>query len=91
MVAATIGIVAVGSRWFRKRCPMCGKRAVVERAGVELDRAVAPPTAFWQFECAACHARFASGDGRTLIPKDAWDAGVRGSFSADARVVPKDP
>jgi hypothetical protein len=90
LALATVVVIAFASRLFRRRCPMCAQRAVVERSGILIDRVVNPPTMYWEMECLRCKARFASGDGRTLIPRDAWDAGVRGSFDATARVV-KEP
>jgi hypothetical protein len=90
LAIATVVIIAFASRLFRRRCPMCAQRAVVERSGILMDRVVSPPTAYWELECLRCGAQFASGDGRTLIPRAAWDAGVRGSFDATARVV-KEP
>jgi hypothetical protein len=66
---------------------MCGKRAVVFAEPPRLDRAAAKPTLVWKLRCKKCRADFGSSDGRTLIPIEAWDAGVRGSFDAGARVV----
>jgi transposase-like protein len=85
LLAATAAVMAAGSALFRKRCPMCAKRSVVEASNARLDRAAR--MLHWRFRCRKCSATFASSDGRTLIPTAAWDAGVRGSFDANARVI----
>ncbi|MBS1123158.1 MAG: hypothetical protein H6Q90_5386 [Deltaproteobacteria bacterium] len=59
--------LAVVPQLLRKRCPACARRAL----GFDGQSKV--------YECGKCRSVYLSANGRTLIPKADWDAGVRTS------------
>jgi len=78
LLVATLGALAGGlagiPRLFRKTCPQCGRRSVASHG---FDAQAARPRVFRVYECVRCRIVYASADGRTLIPRDQWEAGVR--------------
>jgi hypothetical protein len=94
MYTSMLGVIGIAAVLFgacftvippllRKRCPGCARRSVASHG---FDQGVVPPKWFRVYECVRCRIVYASADGRSLIPKTQWDAGVRDAV-ATASVV----
>ncbi len=84
MVVGTIGLLA-GGGWMlgrsRERCPACNAKGLKLTGGSKASARTSedPYSNGWSMEytCTACGAQFARWKHGGLIPKEAWDRGVR--------------
>lgn len=85
VLAAGIAVLAMLFALERKKCPVCRRRAVAMRF---TDGYTDGKTNIVSFRCKKCRAEFRTLDGGPLIPREAFDAGVREPVP-EAKVVRK--
>ncbi|MFT3699080.1 MAG: hypothetical protein QM831_38395 [Kofleriaceae bacterium] len=81
LIVCTVGAIAGGGYLIGRRrelCPACNRKKLKVTGGV-LASARVPEGNGWstEYTCDACSAKFARWKNGDLIPKEAWDRGVR--------------